>query len=297
MNPPRPDILCIGECMVELSPQPGGLYAMGFAGDSFNTAWHLRRCLGTAGRVSYLTAVGQDALSDRMLDFMAGAGIDTAPVRRLSDRTVGLYLIELTRGERSFAYWRDRSAARTLADDAAALAAALAGRDLVYLSGITLAILEPESRARLMAALAQARGQGARVAFDPNIRPRLWPSPEAMRAAVTGAAALADVVLPSFDDEAAAFGDAAPAATLARYGAGCVVVKNGAGEVLARDAAGLVRVTPPSVAEVVDSTGAGDSFNAGFLAAWLGGAGLAAAAAAGASLAARVVQGRGALVA
>ena len=104
----QPDILCIGECMVEMAPQPDGLYAMGFAGDTFNTAWHLRHQLSPEGRVSYFSAVGQDSLSDRMLAFMGEAGIDTAQVQRRADRTVGLYLIELTQGERSFSYWRDR---------------------------------------------------------------------------------------------------------------------------------------------------------------------------------------------
>jgi 2-dehydro-3-deoxygluconokinase len=298
MPQPQPDILCIGECMVEMAPQPGGLYAMGFAGDTFNTAWHLRRQLSSEGRVSYFSAVGQDTLSDQMLAFMGEAGIDTAQVQRRADRTVGLYLIELTQGERSFSYWRDRSAARLLAEDKAALAAALAGRDLVYLSGITLAILEPEARARLLAALSAARTAGTRVAFDPNLRPRLWPSRQAMCAAVTEMAALSDILLPSFDDEASAFGDATPEATLDRYAAaGCLVVKNGAAEVLARAGGSQVRVRPPQVAELVDSTGAGDSFNAGFLAAWLDGQDLAASVAAGALLASRVVQGRGALVA
>ena len=124
--------LAIGECMVELALQPDGAYAMGFAGDTFNTAWYARRSLPEAWRVGYLSAVGRDAVSDRMLAFMTGAGIDTRAVARLPDRTVGLYMIELVKGERSFSYWRGQSAARALAADAARLAAALDGVTLAY---------------------------------------------------------------------------------------------------------------------------------------------------------------------
>lgn len=291
--------LAIGECMVELAPQEGGGYAMGFAGDTFNTAWYARRCLPDAWRVGYLSAVGEDAVSDRMIAFMTGAGVDTRTVARLPDRTVGLYMIELANGERSFSYWRSQSAARALAVDAARLEAALRGVKLAYFSGITLAILPPEDRARLLRALDAARREGIRVAFDPNLRPRLWAGVDEMRAATLQGAAVADIVLPSYEDEAAHFGDASREATATRYaaaGAGLVVVKDGPGEILALAGAEVVRFAPPLVASVVDTTAAGDSFNAGFLAARLEGAGLAAALASGAALAARVIGVRGALM-
>lgn len=291
--------VAIGECMVEMAPQPGGLYAMGFAGDTLNTAWYARRCL-PGWQVDYVTAVGTDAVSDRMMGFLADAGIGTAQVHRRADRTVGLYLIELTKGERSFAYWRGQSAARTLADDPATLAAAVRGARVVYFSGITLAILEPAARGRLLAVLADARAAGATVAFDPNLRPRLWAGADAMRDGIKQGAAVADIALPSFEDEAGVFGDATPRATADRYaaaGARVVAVKNGAAEMLCLAAGAEVRVTPPPVAEVVDTTAAGDSFNAGFLAAWMAGAGARDALLAGAALAGRVIGARGALVA
>lgn len=290
----------IGECMVEMAPQPDGHYAMGYAGDTFNTAWYARACLPPGWQVDYLTAVGQDAVSDRMVDFMAAAGIGTAHVTRANGRTVGLYLIQLQGGERSFCYWRSASAARTLADDPVSVADALSGAHLAYSSGITLAILEPAARAHLAKALTRARAAGTRVAFDPNLRPRLWPSEAAMCEAITQAAGLADIVLPSFEDEARHFGDATPEATAARYhtaGAATVVVKDGAGEILYSDPNGQQRYSPPPISPVVDTTAAGDSFNAGFLAAWATGQGAAAAMAAGAAVAGRVIGARGALVA
>lgn len=291
--------LSIGECMVELSPQESGLFGLGFAGDTFNTAFYARACLPAAWTVGYLTDVGQDGVSDRMLAFMTAQGIDTSRIRRQADRTVGLYLIELRGGERSFRYWRDRSAARLLADVEARLDAALAGVRLAYLSGITLAILDAQGRARLIDALGRARAAGTIVAFDPNLRPRLWADPDTMRAEVTAGAAQADIVLPSFDDEAQHFGDATPEATAARYaarGAGTVVVKDGPKDVLCHSGGMELRYRPAPVADVVDTTAAGDSFNAGFLARWLAGARATEAMAAGAAVAAQVIRARGALV-
>lgn len=299
----RDSFLAIGECMVEMAPEADGRYVMGFAGDTLNTAWYARRLLPATGsggwRVGYLSAVGSDAISDRMIGFLAGAGIDTRHVARRTDRSVGLYLIQLDRGERSFAYWRANSAARTLAEDGAALAAALVTARLAYFSGITLAILAEADRARLLAALAEARRAGCTIAFDPNLRPRLWPDSGAMCAAVSAAAAHADIILPSFEDEAAHFGDPDPAAAARRYGAagaGLVVVKDGAGAITTLAGGDLARHPAVAAAAVVDTTAAGDSFNAGFLAAHLTGAGLAAAVEAGAGLAARVIGQRGALV-
>ena len=114
-------IVCIGECMVEMAPDPEGRYVMGFAGDTFNTAWYLRRALPAGWQVDYATAIGDDATSDQMLAFFRAEGIGTSHVQRLPGAGVGLYLITLAGAERSFSYWRSASAARRLAADPAAL--------------------------------------------------------------------------------------------------------------------------------------------------------------------------------
>lgn len=288
-------VVCVGECMVELAPAGDGLLRQGFAGDTFNTAWYLKR-LRPGWQVDYLTAVGTDAISGAMVEFMAGAGIGTDHVVLRADRTVGLYLISLTKGERSFSYWRGQSAARTLADEPEALRRGLAGAGLVVFSGITLAILTPERREVLLAAL---RACGARVAFDPNMRMRLWTGFAEMAEWVAKAAEVADIVLPSFDEETALHGDADPEATVARYrgmGPGTVVVKNGGERICGWDAGEGDVVFDPVPLRPLDSTAAGDSFNAGFLAARLDGAGLVEAIGAGAALAGKVVLQPGALV-
>lgn len=292
-------ILCIGECMVELAPAGDGLLRQGFAGDTFNTAWYLRRLLPAEWQVDYLTAVGDDALSAAMLAFMRAAGIGTRHIATRAGGTPGLYLISVRDGERSFSYWRGQSAARTLAQDAAPLALALAGARVVLFSGITLAILPEADRHRLLAALATARRAGSRIVLDPNLRPRLWAEAGAMRAAITAAAEVADMILPSFDDEQAAFGDPTPEATARRYrqlGASEVVVKNGAGAVHWLDPAGAGRWQPPPAPRIVDTTAAGDSFNAAYICARATGLDPARAIAEGAAVAARVIGAPGALV-
>jgi len=292
-------VIAVGEAMVEFARREDGLWQQGFAGDTLNVAWALAALVPAGGRVDYLTRLGEDAFSERMLHFLAAAGIGTGLVRRERGGAPGLYTAETdAAGERRFAYWRSASAARRLADDPAALAAAFAAADLVYLSGITLAILAPAGRAALLAALG-ARGQrGFRVAFDPNLRPVLWEDAATLRATIEAAARRADILLPTHGDEALAFGDADAAATAARYAAlGCpeVVVKDGTAPTLWRagDGRGSRPVTP--AARVVDTTGAGDAFGGAYLARRLAGDGPAAAVALAQRVAAAVVGHRGAL--
>lgn len=291
-------ILSMGEAMVELSGAGEGLWRTGFAGDTFNTAWYLA-ALKPGWQVDYFTAVGHDALSGALVDAIAAAGVGTRFILRHPTRSVGLYMIALKDGERSFSYWRGESAARTLADDEAALDAAFAAVDVIFFSGITIAILPPQGRANLFAALKRARAAGKRVVFDPNQRPRLWESPQALRETTTIAAAHSDICLPSFDDEATQFGDASPEETALRYakaGAAEVVVKNGEGPLALFHEGALAQAPAPVSVRPVDTTGAGDSFNAGYLSARLGGAGPVEAIRAGQALAARVIMHPGALM-
>lgn len=296
-------LLCLGECMVELSPQAqtddGQVFRMSFAGDSFNTAWYARKLLPASWQVAYGSCIGDDELSDEMAEFMTAAGIDTRALRRIQESTVGLYMILLREGERSFSYWRGQSAARRLADDPDWLMARIAEAGTLFFSGITLAILPPSGRSVLLDALAAARKQGKRVVFDTNMRPRLWEDRETMCRTLERGAEVAQVVLPSFDEEQAAFGDKSPSATAKRYqglGAETVVVKNGAGPVHLCHDDHLGFYDPPVVAQVVDTTAAGDSFAAGFMAGVLQGEEPAKAVEAAMRLSALVVRHRGALV-
>lgn len=292
-------VLAIGECMAELSPlDQAGAFKLGFAGDTFNTAWYLAR-IAPEVEVRYLTAVGTDALSDDMVAFTRASGIKDAHIQRIEGHTIGLYLIQLSNGERSFCYWRGQSAAKQLAVDQEALERAISQTDIVYFSGITLAVLDPQSRGILFDALRKGRAAGKTIAFDTNLRPMLWPTPHEMTEATTQAARLSDLVLPSYEDEAEWFKDADPDATLNRYGAlgvGQIIVKNSAQAVVYQNGSVRGDITVDPAPHVVDTTAAGDSFNAGFLAAQLGGKPLSASISDGCSLARQVVGYRGALV-
>ena len=300
MNFRNTSILSIGECMVELSSEGGSTYTMGFAGDTFNAAWYLRQLLPPAWDVSYFTALGTDPTSQDMVEFIQKTGINTGSIARLSGKTAGLYMIRLNNGERSFSYWREASAARQLAQDADRLDAAMKSAGIVIFSGITMAILPPEGRDNLLGALACARADGCIIVFDPNLRPHLWPDTSVMCTEISRAAETADIVLPSFDDEKTFFGDDTPEDTAKRYhdlGVGLVVVKNGVDEILASDTNNnQLRFTPKQVEHPVDTTAAGDSFNAGFLASLVAGDDIETAVRAGAALSAKVINHRGALV-
>jgi len=291
-------LIGIGEAMVELAPVAEGLYAQGFAGDTLNTCWYLKRLVGDLRRVRYLTRVGEDALSGRLVELLVKSGIDATAVSRDPERTLGLYLISLEGAERRFSYWRDQSAARRLADDPASLDEALRDAALIHVSGITLAIVEAKGRQNLLAALAKARGRGARVSFDPNVRRRLWPDEATLRAALTEMFSICDVALPSFDDEVTVWGDADPVTSVARIaalGVKEIVVKNGAGPAFIF-ADGVESLAPAcAVSDARDTTGAGDSFNAGYLAARIAGLPAIGACEFAHELAAEVVRHPGAL--
>jgi 2-dehydro-3-deoxygluconokinase len=294
---PNSTIRAIGEAMIELAPLPGGSYQRGFAGDTFNTAWHMAQVLGAQAQVGMVTQVGRDAISAAFMAEMQADGMALSGVSQDAKRTMGLYMIELTGVERSFHYWRSASAARHLADDPARLAAALQGVGLIHLSGITLAILSPKARRTLFAALADARAQGTVVSFDPNIRPRLWSSPRTLRETITQMLGHTDIALPSIDDEAAHFGDATAQHTLHRMahaGVPCIIVKNGAGPVATLTGGIEASFPTPPAGSIRDTTGAGDAFNAGFLAACVHGLPVEQAVNSGQTLAACVLDHFGA---
>lgn len=294
-----PLFLSIGECMIELSSLGGDLMRKGFAGDTFNTLWYAGMYLPEDWNTAYLTALGDDAASREMKAFFEGAGVDTGFVREIPGATPGLYMIHLDNGERSFSYWRSAAAARQLADDPALLERAVAAADIVYFSGITLAILPDGGRRNLIAAAKSAREAGKLVAFDPNIRPRLWANKEEMLATITEGARTASLVMPGFDDEASHFGDASVEATVARYlslGVDQVLVKDGGKGATIGTKDGNRHIPAAKVGEVVDTTAAGDSFNGGYLARIARGDAPAEAAGFAARVAAAVIRHPGALI-
>lgn len=293
-------IACIGEAMVEVAlTGPNGAAKVGFAGDVLNTAIYLRRALSDAHEVAFVSMIGGDSLSDQMATFIDAEGISVTYLARHPTLVPGLYTIATdAAGERSFAYWRDSSAARQMFADPALLLS-LPEFDLVYFSAITLAILPEAAREGLFDTLTQLRAKGGQVAFDSNHRPRLWPDLATARRVVERAWRCCDIGLPSLDDEMAIFDDAGPAqvqARLADWGVAQGALKCGdVGPVPLGQGWGA-DVSFAKAPHVVDTTAAGDSFNGGYLGALLAGAAPQAAACAGHAFARAVVQQRGAIV-
>jgi 2-dehydro-3-deoxygluconokinase len=289
-------VVALGECMVELSLAGAGTAQVGYAGDTFNTAVYLRR-LGRA--VSYVTALGgDDPFSRGVVDLMDAEGIDTALVARAADRVPGLYAIERdAAGERRFFYWRDQAPVRDLfrLTDLGALRAAMQAAELIYLSGVTLAVIGEAGRETLAGLLADAAG--APVAFDPNYRARLWQGVDAARAAIEAIVPRCRYISTSEPDLETLYAEPveATAARWAQAGAE-VVARQEDRRVTVLGAGAPLSLAAPDGVKAVDTTGAGDSFNAGYLAARLAGRDPQAAVEAGRRLSAVVVQHTGAII-
>jgi 2-dehydro-3-deoxygluconokinase len=303
-------VYAIGECMIELQRSAAGARQgtaatmdYRFGGDTLNAAVYMARLLDPAKvRVAYVTGLGVDGMSAEMLASWEREGIDTGCVQRLPDRLPGIYMIETDpSGERRFHYWRKDSAARHWleAPEAGKVLVRLAASPMVYLSGISLAILAPADRELLIAALAQCRARGGRVVFDNNYRPRLWESAETAREVYRRVLGHTDIALLTLDDEIALYGQESVQQVIERtrgYGVGEVVVKCGAEPCVVWAEGTLHEVVPEPVQDVVDTTAAGDSFGAAYMAARLSGQDPQAAAKAGHRLAGAVIRVRGAII-
>ncbi len=285
-------VAAIGEAMIELSLK-GNKAKVGVAGDTLNTAIYLKRA-GHDLEVDYVTCLGDDPFSDQIEDFITAQSIGTGPIARIAGKSPGLYAITTTDdGERSFTYWRSAAAARDLFRTENGYDFSILARyDLIYLSGISVAILPAEARAALLDWLAQTP---VRLAYDSNYRPRLWEDQATAQRVTDAFWARADICLPSIDDEMLLY-DETETEVVTRF------QQNGQTGALKRGATGPLslgsEVTQSYLPapSVVDTTAAGDSFNGGYLAAILSGASQAHALRAGHNCAAKVVQHRGAII-
>ncbi|MDX6019321.1 sugar kinase [Scandinavium sp. V105_16] len=298
-------IAVIGECMIELS-EKGSAVNRGFGGDTLNTSVYIARQVKQADlQVSYITALGTDSFSQQMLEAWESENVDTRLIQRMENRMPGLYYIETDEtGERTFYYWRNEAAAKFWleSEQSAAICEELATFDYLYLSGISLAILSPASREKLFSLLHECRANGGKVIFDNNYRPRLWASREETQQVYQQMLGCTDIAFLTLDDEDALWGEKPVEEVIARtHAAGVheVVVKRGADSCLvARVGESVVDVPAVKLPKekVVDTTAAGDSFSAGYLAVRLTGGDAQAAAQRGHLTASTVIQYRGAII-
>lgn len=264
----------IGEAMIELSHQQEKTLKMSFAGDSLNTSVYLARLTSfTQTQINYITLLGADPYSEMMLNEWQQEGINTNAIDQLSHKLPGLYLIRTDEtGERTFYFYRSQSAARELfsLEHAKKVEPILLQMNYLYLSNITLAILDKEKYQRLFAILTKAKQKGISIIFDTNYRPSLWSSVDAAQSATKEIMRLVDISLVTFDDEKKLFGDHTPAHCAKRihqFGAKEVIVKCGAEPCIVSVGGEQYEVPAQPVQKVVDTTSAGDAFNAGYLAA------------------------------
>jgi 2-dehydro-3-deoxygluconokinase len=300
MSEQKARAICVGEVLIELARGADGRFALSCGGDTFNTAVYLAR----AGvDVAFATAMGDDPYSESIAALAAAEGVLGHLMLRVPGRLPGMCLVENgPAGERSFRYWREGAPMRDLFElaDWMRIAESLMAARLIYFSGITLSLFSNNGLGRFLAVIEVARQQGAKVAFDGNFRPRGWKGDLARtRTVFIETLKRVDIALPTFDDEAVLWGDPSPEATVARlqaFGIGEIVIKNGPNSALVAAAGAQEFVPVPEVVVPVDSTAAGDGFNAGYLAARLAGRNPAQAASDAHRLAGDVIRHHGALV-
>ncbi|WP_424944971.1 sugar kinase [Aliiroseovarius crassostreae] len=294
-------VACFGEVMIELmfDDLPADAKA-NIAGDTFNTAVYLRRVLDRAHSVSYVTALGDERLSEKIARAIAHHRIGTEHIRRIKDKLPGVYSITLdAHGERSFSYWRSDSAARRMFETVHGPDfQCLEGFDVIYASGISLAILPDATRLAFLEWLKGYRKNGGRFAYDSNYRPTLWESRELAAKRTDMAWTRCDIALPSLDDEMALFAEE-ESDVIARfkvYGHATGAIKRGSRGPVLLGSTEAPNQSYPVVSKVVDTTAAGDSFCGGYLASFLNYADSGKAAVAGHQLASAVIQSKGAIV-
>lgn len=253
------DVTCVGETMVAFASaeDPRWFHAVA-AGAESNVAAGLA---GLGHRVRWVSRVGDDPLGQLVEDSIAATGVEVA-VERDPGRPTGVMTRHLTDTFPITTYHRVGSAASALSTgDLKRLGAA----SWVHLTGITPAL---SASASDLVDAALARREGRRISFDVNLRPSLWSDCEVAAARLVDIARRSDLVFIGADEATALLGAddaAAVAASLLRRDDQMVVLKRGAVDATAITRDGRTTV-PALVASVVDETGAGDAFAAGYLA-------------------------------
>lgn len=291
----------IGECMIELS-QKSNKIALGFGGDTLNTAIYLSRLLPqTEFSVYYVSALGQDPYSQQMLEQWQNEHINTSLVQQLTDKLPGLYsIVTDLQGERSFYYWRNNSAAKfwLKTPQTGEILNQLQQFQYLYLSGISLAILDDESLQKLFHFLPHFKQNGGKIIFDNNYRPILWKNQPQTQLIYQQILQLTDIAFLTLDDEDKLWEKNSLLRCIERtqqLGVKEIVIKRGAESCIVQTDKQF-DIAAQKIDNVVDTTAAGDSFSAGYLSARLQGKNEIQAAQKGHQIAGQVIQHRGAIV-
>ncbi|MDF7681775.1 sugar kinase [Enterobacteriaceae bacterium ESL0689] len=296
------NVAVIGECMIEMK-KIGSTYTQSFGGDTLNTAVYFSRLTKDDPiNTYYYTGLGQDKFSHDMLKQWQGEGLHTQHVAISEHHIPGLYIIETAPdGERQFLYWRQHSAAKYWLEsvDIASLQQQFNDCAFIYLSGISLAILPESSRQKLFSLLSNARQNGSVIIFDNNYRPSLWPSVEVTRNTYQTMLSLTDIAFLTLEDETALYGNESLEEVITRsqaMGVNEIIIKRGAQPCVVVIDQQRIEVAASKVAHVIDTTAAGDSFSAAYLASRLKGNSAEQSAQHAHLLAGKVIQYHGAII-
>ncbi len=269
-----PSVITAGETMVLGVPARSGRLRhaasleLKIGGAESNVAIALSRLGVSAGWVSFL---GDDEPGQLVLDRVRAEGVDTSRVRRLRDHPTGLYLREQVGAATRVYYYRQGSAASAMGPNAFD-PDYLEGAEFLHLTGITPALSE-ECRRFVLWAAGKAGESGTRLSFDVNYRSKLW-SPERARTFVEEILPHVGLLMVGDEEARALWGrdDEEFLRQLAGMGPQEVVLKKGKeGSVVVLK--GEVLEQPAFPVGEVDPVGAGDAFDAGYLAGHLWGLG------------------------
>ena len=293
-------IAVIGECMIELSKQEQNLYKQAFSGDTVNFGIYFKRSLENS-IVECVTVVGNDTISEHMLDFFKNEQLKTTYIVKSKTKSPGLYMIDTNDGERSFTYWRNDSSAKELflEDSLKKISNNLLDYDLIYFSAITIAIMSSEGRKNLFEMLTQARKNNVKIAYDSNYRVKLYNSKDDAKILHNQALQYCDIFLPSFDDEKLLWGDISTDEIIQKakkYGSNEIIIKCGSSDVVYHHDNSTKKFKIKNLSKVIDSTSAGDSFNGGYLSARLENKDIETSILRASELASKVIMHKGAII-
>lgn len=262
-----PDIIALGECMIELlSDEPLDIaitFSKSYAGDTLNML-NMATKLGTS--CGYVTRLATDPFADYLMDEWRRTGIDTTAVRRVPGFTGMHFISLLPDGDREFLFYRKGSAASTMTPDDLDHEY-IAGAKVLHVSGILQAVSH-SCRETVLHAVQSAKRQGVLVSYDTNLRANMWSAAEA-REAMDEILPFVDYVFPSHPEETdALIGALDPRGVIDYFlqkGASTVAVSQGKNGATAGTSTGAFSADPIIPRGVTDTAGAGDAFVGGFL--------------------------------
>jgi len=259
------DLICLGEPLVEFNQQPGGMFRIGIGGDVSNVAISAARHGITAG---FISKVGDDVFGSEIINKWNFEGIDYTNVEVSPNEETGIYFVTHDESGHKFSYRRSNSAASKY--HASNLPQnIITSSSVFYASGINLAISESMKEATLVA-MKLAKDDSTTVAFDPNLRPALWPTDRA-RQVIHETMQYCDIALPSFEDAQHLTKLTSPKEICGFYhelGPKTVVLTLGMNGVFLSEEGSETQLSGHQV-EALDATGAGDCFNGAFIATWI----------------------------